>query len=288
LLSFAKDILFYKKRKKGVVDMITTLEQTYDPHLLYHAINITVELEYKVPMQKVYKILALVEESNKNDIHKVQPNEVLELLKLLGDKLEDCALTDSPPNGNNLQAKIKELLRLLGCTLSDAELNKILKGEVSLDQALSKQARRAWITIFDLSKDGRYRPNKEIVENMLICSQALALESIELKIQRAMEDRQLQHKTQQQRLVIAMDKSARVHEKERYDPVELDRKRAKLKLYIAHMQGYDRDRDRDGGRGIDMTTGEVIDFEDIYIADKTHGSIIDDIERDGIDLSDIH
>ena len=54
------------------------------------------------------------------------------------------------------------------------------------------------------------------------------------------------------------------------------------------MQGYDRDRDRDGGRGVDMTTGEIIDFGDIYIADKEHGCFINDIERDGIDMRDLH
>ena len=49
----------------------------------------------------------------------------------------------------------------------------------------------------------------------------------------------------------------------------------------------DRDLDRDGGRGIDMNTGYVIDFGDIYIADKSHGGVIEDIERDGIDMGDI-
>ena len=72
-----------------------------------------------------------------------------------------------------------------------------------------------------------------------------------------------------------------------YDPVELDKKRVKLKLYIAHMQGYDRDRDRDGSRGIDMSTGEIIDFGDIFIADKEHGSFIDDRTNDGRDRADI-
>ena len=267
--------------------MAMMIKQEYDPHLLYHAINMTVELEYKVPMQKIYNILALVEDSNQRDVYKVKPSEVLELLKTLGRKLENSVLDDDPPSGSSLQEKIKELLRLLGCTLSDQELNKILKGELDIDQVLSKQAKSAWITIFDLGKDGKYRPNKEIVENVMICSQAIALESVELQIQRAMEDRQMLRKTRQHN-ILYQDKTVRRQEREKYDPVVLDKKRAKLKLYIAHMQGYDRDRDRDGGLGIDMTTGEIIDHGDVYIADKEHGSVIHDVGRDGIDMADIH
>jgi hypothetical protein len=53
------------------------------------------------------------------------------------------------------------------------------------------------------------------------------------------------------------------------------------------MQGYDRDRDRDGSRGIDISTGEIIDFGDIFIADKEHGAILEDRMNDGIDREDI-
>lgn len=270
-----------------MIDMTNITKQEYDPHLLYHAINITVELEYKVPMQKIYNILVLVEESNQQDVHQVTPEDVLSLLSALGNKLESGELSDTPPDGNSLQEKIKEILRLLGCELSDQELNKILKGEISLDQALSKQAKVAWLTVFDLGNDGKYRPNREIIDNVLICSQAIALEGIEMQIQRAMTDRQIRHKVRQQNLMY-QERDVRKYEKERYDPVALDRQRKKLKLYIAHMHGYDRDRDRDGGLGIDLTTGEIIDYEDVYIADKTHGNFIHDIDRDGIDMKDIH
>jgi hypothetical protein len=280
--------------------MGTLSKPVYDPHLLYHAINITVELEYKVPMQKIYNLLELVDKSNENNVNKITPQEVLSLLQTLGNSLEDSVLTDDPPDGNNtnLQAKIKELLRLLGCELTDKELNKILKGELALEDALSKQARIAWMLIFDKDNDGRSRPSKDMVEHMLWCSQIIALENVELDIQRSMQNYHKEQKEynakpqlQSNEKIIQKHGNLKVSnklEKERYDPIELEKKRNKLRLYIAHMQGYDRDRDRDGGRGVDMTTGVIIDFGDIYIADKSHGSAIEDIEHDGIDMKDIH
>jgi hypothetical protein len=279
--------------------METLTKQVYDPHLLYHAINITVELEYKVPMQKIYDILEIVENENKKNIEKISPQEVLILLKTLGDNLENSVSTDDLPdeNNTNLQAKIKEVLRLLGCTLSDRELNNILKGEISLEDALSKQARLAWTLIFEKDKDGRSRPNKEMVEHMLWCSQTIAIENVECRIQRAMENYRINQKYQREKPQLQNDnliqrqgnlKVTSQSEKERNDPIILEKKRNKLRLYIAHMQGYDRDRDRDGGRGIDMVTGMVIDFGDIYIADKSHGHVIEDHDKDGIDMADIH
>lgn len=269
-----------------------TVKQTYDPHLLFHAINITVELQYKVPMQKVYDILEAVDKSNEKQVEKIQPEDVLSLLKTLGDKLETKMSDDSQSsdNNNNLQSKIKELLRLLGCELSDAELNQILKGELSINDALSKQARIAWLILFEIDEDGHSKPNKTMVENLLLCTELLALETIELKLQHLAMNRSLQEKQREASVVLAKADNLKTMyraEKEKYDPIALEKKRNKLRLYIAHMHGYDKDRDRDGSYGIDLTTGIIIDFGDIYIADKVHGSIIEDIQRDGIDMSDI-
>lgn len=271
------------------------IHEEYDPHILYQAINLTVELEYKIPMKRAYKILEKVEAHNKKSEKKISLQEVLDLMQSLGDSLEVTIDSeneeDKPSDGTSLQEKIKELLRLLGCHLTDAELNKILKGEVSLDDALSKKAKAAWMLIFDVDEKGKSRPNKDLVEQMMLCTQMIALENIEMKIQRQLIDRQIHERERDysEGLLRKSDnlKTLFTVEKERNDPLVLDRKRQKLKLYIAHMQGYDRDRDRDGGRGIDMTTGEIIDFGDIYIADKEHGSIIVDIEHDGIDIADI-
>ena len=273
--------------------MKTATKQVYDPHLLYHAINITVELEYKVPMQKIYNILEMVESTNQKNVDKITPQEVLDILKVLGNNLESSVLTDEPCDGDSMQSKIKELLRLLGCLLSDQELNKILKGELSIDEALSKQGKLVWSMIFDRDDNGRYRPNREMVNHMSWCSQIIALENVETRIQRIAENR---HRDQREKphlggelMVQKYNNPKTIHrvEREQNDPVLLEQKRNKLRLYIAHMQGYDRDLDRDGGRGIDMNTGYVIDFGDIYIADKSHGGVIEDIERDGIDMGDI-
>jgi hypothetical protein len=279
-----------------------TVEQ-YDPHILYHAINLTVELEYKIPMKKIYKILEKVEEQNKKNETKISPQEVLELLQTLGDSLESSVESDvsagpcdgvdgDGSNSVSLQEKIKELLRLTGCTLSEKELNRILKGEISLDDALSSKAKAAWLIVFDIDEHGKFRPDREVVDQMLWCTQSLALENIEVKLERYQINKEIDAKNRihTQGMLQKNDnlKTLFRSEKERNDPAVLDEKRRKLKLYIAHMQGYDRDRDRDGGRGIDMTTGEIIDFGDIYIADKEHGSFIHDLEHDGIDIADIH
>ena len=151
--------------------------------------------------------------------------------------------------------------------------------------------------IFEKDEDGRTRPIKEMVDHMLWCSQTIAMENVELSIQRSMENYQRNQQEQREKPQLQngdfIQKQGNLkisHAKKMvyHDPETLEQKRNKLRLYIAHMQGYDRDRDRDGGRGIDMTTGVVIDFGDIYIADKSNGAIIEDIDRDGIDIRDIH
>ena len=272
--------------------MSAYVKQEYDPHLLYHAINITVELEYKIPMQKVYDILVVVEKNNKKSVDKISPKDVLILLETLGKNLEEDVLNDENGSEDSLQSKIKELLRLMGCELSDHELNKILKGEITLDSALSKRAKAIWLIVFEQDDHGKYKPNKEMVDHMLFSAAWIANESVELKMQNSIEHYRIQRVEQLYRNNPVLRKSLQEQilektEKEKNDPAVLEKKRNKLRLYIAHMQGYDRDRDRDGGRGVDMTTGHVIDFGDIYIADKSHGSVIEDVDRDGIDMSDI-
>jgi len=268
--------------------MVTLTTQTYDPHLLYHAIGITVELEYKVPMQKVYAILSAATKTDSKNIP--SPSEIQEMLTAMGSAIENSSTEESDlPDTNSLQAKIKEMLRLLGCDLPVSDLNKILKGDLAIENVLSKQAQTAWRLVFSTSADGRVIPNKDTVELVFLCTQSIALENVERKIDRVMQDYRARNTQPIERHVLEKGdnlKTVRAPREIKEDPVELDRKRAKLKLYIAHMQGYDRDRDHDGGRGIDMSTGDIIDFADIYMSDK-QGHVIDDIAHDGIDLSDI-
>jgi hypothetical protein len=161
---------------------------------------------------------------------------------------------------------------------------------MTIEEALSTKAQLAWKLIFKKDEKGRSRPDQDLVNLLMFCTQEIAIENVELKIQRVLENYKLENKRHMQEGVLLKSDNMKTlyrANKIQYDPVELDKKRVKLKLYIAHMQGYDRDRDRDGSRGIDMSTGEIIDFGDIFIADKEHGSFIEDRANDGIDRADI-
>lgn len=284
---------YINTQTERVLHMSTAIKE-YDPHILYNAINLTVELRYKVPMQRIYKILEIIEKQNETNIDKITISDMVELLETLGSSFErHVAETDEPPSDDeNLQSKIKELLRMLGCYLTDQELNKILKGEISLDDALSGKAKLVWKAIFHKDDKGKFHPNKEIVDQMLSCMRLIAFENVELKIQYGLENYSIQKQQQRSRDNLELSRGINLKTLYRKEPqketlLDLEKKRNKLRLYIAHMQGYDRDRDRDGGRGVDMTTGIIVDFGDIYIADKSHGSIIEDRERNGIDIADI-
>lgn len=285
------------------MDSNNGLVKKYDPHILYNAINLTAELEYKVPMQRIYEILDIVEKKNKgkkNKAEQITPNDVLNLLNVLGDILTNTNVSDTPCDTSTLQSKIKELLRVLGCELSDKDLNRILKGELSITDVLSKDAQLVWNLIFDIDENGKMHPDREIVDNMLLSMQNIAIENIE----RAMESQLIENKnrrvlaSQRAQNILLRDENLKTlfrkdEEKKRtriedIDYVELDRKRAKLRLYIGHMQGYDRDRDHDGSRAMDPTTGYIIDYEDAYITDKIHsGAILEDIDNDGIEIAEI-
>ena len=289
-------LLNYRKHEKKGAAMNNLPKKVYDPHLLYYAINITVELQYQLPMQRVYDVLDMIDDENR--LHMMKPDDLIKLFNTLGTNLENKIMDaddDTKVDENtSLQEKIKELLRILGCELTDQELNKILKGELSIEKALSIQAQTAWNMIFRKRDDGRYSPNKEMVDQLLICTQLVAQERVENKIQRYLQNYKIRNENQKNQIdgLLMQNRSVKMlnhqeNEREIEDPHVLEQKRNKLRLYIAHMQGYDRDRDRDGGRGVDMTTGYVIDFEDIYIADKEHGSVIQDIDHDGIDIGDI-
>ena len=56
----------------------------------------------------------------------------------------------------------------------------------------------------------------------------------------------------------------------------LEEKLRKLRLMIAHLQGYDRDRDGDGERGVDPETGYIRDFDDVFMANNLFD---DNLER---------
>ena len=274
----------------------------YDPHILYNAINLTAELQYKVPMQRIYDILVIVEKKNKGKKDKAEmitPEDIMKLLNILGDLLIKDA-SDSPCDTSSLQAKIKELLRILGCTLSDQDLNKILKGQISITDVLSKDAQLVWQLLFDVDAQGKMRPDHEMADHLLISMQNIAIENIERQMESQLIENRNRKMSAHQRAqnILLRDENLKTlfrtdEEKKRsrgedIDYVELDRKRAKLRLYIAHMQGYDRDRDHDGSRAVDPTTGYIIDYEDAYITDKIYsGAILEDRNTDDLEVHEI-
>ena len=115
-----------------------------DPHLMYYAINITVELQYTVSTQLIYNVLERVQKQRKRKCDSAMMNEVVDMLKNLGNKLES---TEEPYECKSLQEKIKELLRLQGCKLTPEELNLILQGKLTIEKALSKQAQQLWLLV---------------------------------------------------------------------------------------------------------------------------------------------
>ena len=90
---------------------ISAATKEYDPHLLYHAINITVELKYNVPMQNVYNLLDLFAQKGM-DIDKLPQEKIISTISALGKGLENTVLDeDNTSDCTSLQVKIKELLR---------------------------------------------------------------------------------------------------------------------------------------------------------------------------------
>lgn len=266
-------------------------ERVYDPHILYHAINLTVELRHKVSLQKIYDILEQIDRINKNEKLNITSSDLLRLIQLMGDKLEDTIQdTETSECPATPQEKIKEMLRLLGCQLSKDELNQILSGNIDEKTVMSKDAATLWKIIFRKNQKGRQVPDLDLTDQLLDSMQFYVMQDLEEKIELYLQAREpgLDQLTEEKANKKLLTMKIKVQGKNmELDPVELEKKQNKLRLYIAHMQGYDRDRDRDGGIGIDMTTGLVIDYSDIYIADKEHGSVIEDLEHDGLDVEDI-
>ena len=122
-----------------------------------------------------------------NDTYECSYVEVLEILKLMSSELTDTVGDEDQDDKNDLPSKIKELLRLLGCYLTKEELNAILRGDVPLDKALSPKAKAAWLIIFDRDEMGKFRPNKEIVNELVWLTEKIAYETIEVQIQRNLE-----------------------------------------------------------------------------------------------------
>lgn len=254
------------------------MKNGYDPHLLYQAINITVELQYTVPMTLIYNLLLKLKLKRKEGEREPSIDEVVRLLSLLGNTMqEDTALMEIEDTDRDLQSRIKYVLRLTKCKLTPQELNKILKGQLSVKDVLNKEAQLAWAIMFE-EKEGRYIPAAQNVTWLIDITQEHAMGQM-LKeynkncfkyahaqakhLDRRAENMKIEKAEPEAEVYMAKNKS-------------IEEKLRKMRLYIAHLQGYDRDRDGDGERGVDPETGYIRDIDDIFMANNL---IDDNIER---------
>ena len=248
------------------------MKNGYDPHLLYQAINITVELQYTVPMTLIYNLLLKLKLKRKAGEKEPTIDEVTKLLTLIGDTIQDdSSLMEIEDTEQDLQTRIKYMLKLTNCTLSPQDLNRILRGQLSIKDVLNKEAQLAWEIMFE-EKDGRYIPDSRSVSWLLDITQEQAMGQMLkeynnncFKYAQAQE-RHLDGKHTHTNVKIERATNEPSVFMERNKTIE--EKLRKLRLYIAHLQGYDRDRDGDGERGVDPETGYVRDFDDVFMANN--------------------
>lgn len=255
------------------------MKSGYDPHLLYQAINITVELQYTVPMTLIYNLLLKLKIKRKNGEKEPTINEVVRLLNLISDTMnEDSSLMEIEDTEQDLQTKIKYMLKLTKCKLSPQDLNKILKGQLSIKDVLNKEAQLAWSIMFE-EQNGRYTPDSRSVSWLLDIAQEHVMgQMLKEYNNNCYKYAQAKEYKQTDSRFSANAKTERSQE----DPVvfleknkSLEEKLRKLRLFIAHIQGYDRDRDGDGERGVDPETGYIRDFDDVFMANNLFDDIIE-------------
>ena len=94
------------------------MKNGYDPHLLYQAINITVELQYTVPMTLIYNLLLKLKLKRRDGEREPSIDEVVKLLALIGDTIqEDSSLMEIEDTEQDLQTKINQMISMIEPTL---------------------------------------------------------------------------------------------------------------------------------------------------------------------------
>jgi hypothetical protein len=127
--------------------------------------------------------------------------------------------------------------------------------------------------VYDLEKNYHLQPQRELEESLRLLETEREKFKVRLKTETGVDI----EKTYEVESTLDKENALR----------DMDRKQVELKLYVAHMQGYDRDLDGDGSGGINRATGEVIDYDDIYIADKAKHMQEEEREEDEILVRDI-
>ena len=244
------------------------MKNGYDPHLLYQAINITVELQYTVPMTLIYNLLLKLKIQRKPGEKEPKIDEVVRLLSLMGNTLQDeVSAVEIEDMEKDLQTKIKYVLKLTKCQLTPQELNQILKGQLSIKDVLTKEAQLAWNIMFE-QKDGRYVPSAQNTSWLLDITQEHTLgQMLKEYNQNCLKYAQAQAKHLDNKAAnVKTDRANKEAIVYMTRNKTLEEKLRKVRLLVAHLQGYDRDRDGDGERGVDPETGYIRDFDDVFAA----------------------
>lgn len=243
----------------------------YDPHLLYQAINITVELEYHVPMKTIYRILYILQKKRLPNEPEPSMKELVKMIKIMASSVESEGV-EIEDASKDLKTRIKSILSMLGCELNNDELNKILKGQLSINDALTKEAQLAWNLIFGREKDRYVNPEQKNVDMLFFLAEQFAISNIRCKINQNYLKHAEYKEQQENKLQNSNYKTMRLSSKNTPDylqeNISLENKLRKMKIYIGQIQGYDKDWDGDGERGMDPETGEIRDYDDIFMADK--------------------
>lgn len=231
-------------------------------------------------MTLIYNLLLKLKLKRKDGAKEPTIDEVVKLLALIGNTIqEDSSLMEIEDTEQDLQTRIKYMLKLTKCKLSPQDLNKILKGQLSVKDVLNKEAQLAWDIMFE-EKEGRYIPDARSVSWLLDITQEHAMG----QILREYNSNCLKYaQAQQKHLDVKNNRQHNVKiERAEKEPIvfmernkSLEEKLRKLRLYIAHIQGYDRDRDGDGERGVDPETGYVRDFDDVFMANNLFDDVVE-------------
>lgn len=261
------------------------MQSGHDPHLLYQAINITVEMQYTVPMTLVYNLLLKLKLKRKPDEKEPKVQDIIRLLStigtgLLSDTEDKVEIEDTE---QDLKTRIKYILKLTNCELSNQDLNKILRGELSIKDVMNKDAQLAWNMMFEM-QDDRQVPSTQNVEWLLNVAENYAIGQITKEYNnncyKYAELQSINEQNGNTKTMRALENPTKYLDRNK----TLEEQMRKLRIYIGHLQGYDHDRDGDGERGIDPETGYVRDYDDICLANHVMAKGIDrqvqEIEHD--------
>ena len=282
-------------------DIIEQESGPLDPEIFMKAMSFSSDLFHFIPTQVLYDLLLAIQEQDEKRAEGIEEagegsegtdkKKLKQLLIELGIALENQS-QNLQIGQKTIQQKIHELLSLLKSDLSNQELNQVLKGEKKPKEVLSQSACILWDLMFYTNQNNVQVPNPKIIDMVTRSSVEYAISDLkqhqDREIRRAPAAYETEHEIKDRiRMAEQREEWMREHNYEEHpwtanppkyereqldttrsdlDPIVIAKKLSALKVYVATMQGYDRDWDHDGGRGIDMQTGEIVDYDDVRAA----------------------